>query len=245
MLGITGCLIHELLGVDALYPTGGLGGAAPPPIIAALAVAGKTRSGDVQMFEEGDIGVLPPLGVYDPLGLIETKDMRRYEVMEIKHGRAAMLAFLHVIHVEAGVRFPGYLSGSAELKFTDVPSGLFASLDAVPKLGWLQILAVALACETGYAGQPFSVVAQSEDREVGDIGGEGWVRYDDPEVKAYKLNVERQNGRAAMLGITGCLVHELLGVDALFPIGGMDGAAPNPIIDAETAFAGFPSFITA
>jgi hypothetical protein len=156
-----------------------------------------------------------------------------------------MLAFLHVIHVEAGVRFPGYLSGSAELKFTDVPSGLFASLDAVPKLGWLQILAVALACETGYAGQPFSVVAQSEDREVGDIGGEGWVRYDDPEVKAYKLNVERQNGRAAMLGITGCLVHELLGVDALFPIGGMDGAAPNPIIDAETAFAGFPSFITA
>ena len=30
----------------------------------------------VQMFSEGDIGVLPPLGVYDPLGLIETRDMR-------------------------------------------------------------------------------------------------------------------------------------------------------------------------
>merc|ERR1719201_2794894 len=43
------------------------------------------------MFEEGDIGVLPPLGVYDPLGLIEKRDMRRYEIMEIKHGRAAML----------------------------------------------------------------------------------------------------------------------------------------------------------
>ena len=118
------------------------------------------------MFSEGDIGVLPPLGVYDPLGLIETKDMRRYEVMEIKHGRAAMLAFTHVIHVESGVRFPGYLSGSAELKFSDVPSGLFASLDAVPKLGWLQILAVALACETGYAGRAFSVVRQEPDREV-------------------------------------------------------------------------------
>ena len=36
------------------------------------------RSGRVQMFSEGDIGVLPPLGVYDPLGLIETRDMRRY-----------------------------------------------------------------------------------------------------------------------------------------------------------------------
>ena len=30
----------------------------------------------VQMFSEGDIGVLPPPGLYDPLGLIETRDMR-------------------------------------------------------------------------------------------------------------------------------------------------------------------------
>ena len=65
--------------------------------------------------------------------------------------------------------------------------------------------------------------------QVGDIGGAGWVRYDDPEVKAYKLNVERQNGRAAMLGITGCLIHELLGVDALYPTGGLGGAAPPTI----------------
>jgi len=28
------------------------------------------RSRPVQMFSEGDLGVLPPLGVYDPLGLI-------------------------------------------------------------------------------------------------------------------------------------------------------------------------------
>ena len=124
------------------------------------------RSRPVQMFSEGDLGVLPPLGVYDPLGLIETRDMRRYEIMEIKHGRAAMLGFLHVIHIESGVRFPGYLSGSAELKFTDVPSGLFASLEAVPTLGWLQILAVGLACETGYAGRDFSVVRQEGDKEV-------------------------------------------------------------------------------
>merc|ERR1712087_540402 len=193
----------------------------------------------------GVIGVLPPLGVYDPLGLIETRDMRRYEIMEIKHGRAAMLGFLHVIHVEAGVRFPGYISGSAELKFSDVPSGLFASLEAVPKLGWIQILAVALACETGYAAQPFSVVKQTDDKDPGDIGASGWVRYDDPAEKAYKLNVERQNGRAAMLGITGCLIHELLGVDALYPTGGFGGDAPAEIIDRATAFSGFPSFVTA
>jgi len=35
------------------------------------------------------------------------------------------------------------------------------------------------------------------DKEPGDIGGEGWVRYDDPETKTSKLNAERQNGRAA------------------------------------------------
>ena len=145
MLGVTGCLIHELLGVDALYPTGGLGGAAPPTIVAALAVQG--RSGSVQMFSEGDIGVLPPLGVYDPLGLIETRDMRRYEIMEIKHGRAAMLGFLHIIAIEAGIRVPGYLSVSQDLKFSDVPAGCFASLEAVPTAGWLQIMVCRLGIQ--------------------------------------------------------------------------------------------------
>ena len=82
------------------------------------------------------------------------------------------------------------------------------------------------------------------------------VRYDDPEVRTFKLNAERQNGRAAMLGITGCLIHELLGVDALYPTGGLGGAAPPPIIAAlavqgragsvqmfsEGCFLTFPSF---
>ena len=40
------------------------------------------------------------------------------------------------------------------------------------------------------------------------------MRYDDPETKTFKLNVERQNGRAAMLGITGMILHELVGVPA-------------------------------
>jgi len=56
---------------------------------APASVARATRSSAVSMFEEGDIGVLPPLGVWDPLGLIETRDMRRYTIMEIKHGRGA------------------------------------------------------------------------------------------------------------------------------------------------------------
>merc|ERR1719460_2521825 len=179
----------------------------------------------VSMFSEGDIGVLPPLGVYDPLGLIETRDMARYEVMEIKHGRAAMLGFLHVIAVEAGAKIPTEECLAA-------PSGLLASLEAVPTAGWLQIMLFTCMQETG-AGQEssfFSLAkAQTVDGEAGDIAGIGWVRYDDPETKTFKLNAERQNGRAAMLGITGCLLHELLGVDALYPAGGMSGAAPPTI----------------
>merc|ERR1711933_392336 len=145
----------------------------------------------------GDIGVTPPLGVFDPLGLISTKDMRRYEIMEIKHGRAAMFGFLHVILIHAGVRFPGYLSIEQDLKFADMPVGCFASLEATPTLGWLQIMAVTCASETGFASVPAGITKQ----------------------KAFKLNAERNNGRAAMLGVTGFLIHELLGVDALYPSG--------------------------
>merc|ERR1712094_23863 len=169
------------------------------------AMRSVSRASAPAMFSEGDIGVLPPLGVFDPLGLIETRDMRRYEIMEIKHGRAAMLGFLHVIALHAGVRVPGYLSTSQNLKFSDVPAGCFASLEAVPTAGWLQIMVLTCMQEagTGFASKP-----QTDDAEAGDIALDSWVRYDDPEVKSFKLNAERQNGRAAMLGITGCLIHD-------------------------------------
>merc|ERR1719198_2427072 len=133
------------------------------------------------MFSEGDIGVLPPLGVFDPLGLIETRDMRRYEIMEIKHGRAAMLGFLHVIALHAGIRVPGYLSPSLGIKFEDVPAGCFASLEAVPTFGWFQIMFFTCMQETG--ASPFAE-AQTEDKEAGDIAGIPWVRYDDEETGA-------------------------------------------------------------
>merc|ERR1719155_365273 len=103
-------------------------------------------------------------------------------------------------------------------------------------------MAFTLSAETGYSGSPQGLVKQTDDKEPGDIGGSGWVRYDDPGEKAFKLNVERQNGRAAMLGITGCLAHEILGVDALYPTGGFGGEAPPEIIDMYTSFANFPSF---
>merc|ERR1712087_550750 len=106
-------------------------------------LAAKSVRAAPQMFSEGDIGVLPPLGVYDPLGLIETRDMRRYEIMEIKHGRAAMLGFLHVLLIESGPKFPTEQCAPA-------PTGLIASLESMTTFEWLQIMLTTCMMETGY-----------------------------------------------------------------------------------------------
>merc|ERR1719238_1750496 len=169
------------------------------------------------MKAEGEIGVTPPLGVYDPLGLLNEpveyprRSYRRYVELEIKHGRIAMLATLGVITTEAGFRWPGYLSKSLDLKFSDVPGGALDSYAAVPAIGWLQIVAFVVFLELAWG-------ATDPSKEPGDVGGATWIRYDDPEVKKFKLNAERNNGRAAMMGITGMMLHNALGVDALFPI---------------------------
>jgi hypothetical protein len=34
----------------------------------------------------------------------------------------------------------------------------------------------------------------------------------------------------------------IAGVDALYPVGGYDGAAPEPLINSLNSFSGFPSF---
>merc|ERR1712216_591517 len=83
-----------------------------------------------------------------------------------------------------------------DLKFSDVPGGALDSYAAVPALGWLQIVGFIIFLELAYGATP-------EGNEPGDVGGVSWIRYSDPEVKKFKLNAERNNGRAAMMGITG------------------------------------------
>jgi len=165
----------------------------------------------------GDVGTTRPLGVYDPLGLMTRMPdkYRRWQEMEIKHGRLAMAGVFHVLWTGAGNKWDGYCSylSFPPLKFEDIPAGTLGSWAALPQAGWAQIVAVIAILDN-------SLFAQDPDREPGDVVGDRipWVRYSDPEVKNFKLNAERNNGRAAMMGIIGMMIHEGLTGNPIWPL---------------------------
>jgi len=187
----------------------------------------------VPQFDE--IGVLPPLGRWDPLQIREQgpERYRRFVEMEIKHGRLAMAAVAGVLTTYSGIRFPGYLSTAENIKFSDIPGGAIASWAALPNAAWFQIVLFISLCEINF-------LKQDPNKAPGDVVPEGvaWARYPDgydvwlgdgsikqvgeDELilgKTWKLNAERNNGRAAMMGITGMLIHESLTGNPVFPIG--------------------------
>jgi len=91
----------------------------------------------LKMNYEAEIGTLPPVGFFDPLGLakdIDTDTFIKYRTAELKHGRVCMLAVLGYIVPEV-FRFPGNVGGIA---FSDIPNGIQA-LGALPGFGWFQI----------------------------------------------------------------------------------------------------------
>merc|ERR1712050_814231 len=92
-----------------------------------------------------ELGALPPLGFWDPLGLsvyaddaIAVQQFTRRRAIELQHGRISMIACIGYI-VPEFFKWPGYLSPSQDLAFADVPNGLKA-LSVVPFLGWTQII---------------------------------------------------------------------------------------------------------
>jgi len=192
---------------------------------AALPSSGRAAV-SMSAIKAGDIGTTKPLGVYDPLNLMTKmpNKYRRWQEMEIKHGRFAMAGFTHVVLTEAGVRWPGYLSFAEDIKFSDMPGGALASWSALPGLAWLQIVLIVALFDN-------SVFAQKPEKAAGDVIPFAWVRYDDTpgfSGKEFKLNAERNNGRAAMMGITGMLIHEGLTGNPVWPI----PVPPQPVLES-------------
>jgi len=169
--------------------------------------AGRCSKTVVKAFEQ-EVGAQPPLGFWDPLGLLENADQDRFDRLrevELKHGRVSMLAVLGHVVTTAGVRLPGDIDLDGD-KFSDIPTGL-AALGAVPPFGLVQIFFFA-----GFLELMKDITQDAEF--VGDFRNGyidfGWDNFT-PEEKASKRGIELNNGRAAQLGILGLMVHE--GID--------------------------------
>jgi len=167
--------------------------------------------GDMQAEEfifdpTGQVGAMPPLGFFDPLGFcngISKKDFRFYRAAEIKHGRVAMMASIGSL-VEHWVKLPGL--ERAGTSFQSRADAFFTA----PGNYWL-ILAIVVIFTL-----ELSAWAQMDDREPGDFGDPFGVGMYDTEMRNRELN----NGRFAMFAIVGIVVAQLYtGKDAAQQLG--------------------------
>jgi len=183
---------------------------------AAFAPASTGKASTALSAFESELGVQPPLGFFDPLGLLDDADQDRFDrlrYVEIKHGRIAMLAFLGQIVTRAGIHLPGPID-LAGTSFDSFPNGWAAinGPDAISGSGLGQIIFFIGTLELGVMKDSANGAAP------GDFPGDfrngaldfGWDTFD-AETQDFKRGVELNNGRAAMMGILGLMVHEQLG----------------------------------
>ncbi|KAL3810858.1 hypothetical protein ACHAXA_005858 [Cyclostephanos tholiformis] len=162
---------------------------------------------------ENELGAQPPLGFFDPLGLLDNADQERFDrlrFVELKHGRICQLAFLGQITTRAGFHLSGNIDYAGH-SFDSYPNGIAALFgpDAIPTAGFAQIFAFVGLLELGVMKD-----VTGENEFVGDFRNGaidfGWDSFDE-ETKLSKRAIELNNGRAAMMGILGLMVHEELG----------------------------------
>ena len=159
---------------------------------AAFAPSAKVAtSSALKMGFEDALGAQPPLGFWDPLGLLADADQERFDrlrTVETKHGRVSMLAILGHIVTTAGARVP--------LGPNEVKTGL-AVFDTLPTAGLAFTFATIGAIELGFGSIKDELEEYCENT------------YPDFTVERRKA-VELNNGRAAQMGILALMVHEKL-----------------------------------
>merc|ERR1712051_749491 len=166
----------------------------------------------LNMAFESELGVQPPLGFFDPLGLLTDADQEKFDrlrYVELKHGRISQLAFLGQIVTRYGIKLPGDIDYSGT-SFDSIPDG-WAAVNAIPQAGLLQIIGFVGFLELFVMKD---VTGESEfpgDFRNGSLDF-GWDTFDE-ETQLTKRGIKLNNGRAAMMGILGLMVHEKLGGD--------------------------------
>mmetsp|Transcript_1744 Transcript_1744/g.1062 ORF Transcript_1744/g.1062 Transcript_1744/m.1062 type:complete len:211 (-) Transcript_1744:198-830(-) len=178
----------------------------------------------IKAFED-ELGAQPPLGFFDPLGLlngdVDQERFDRLRYVEIKHGRISQLAFLGQVVTRAGIHLPGSINYAGD-SFDSYPNGVAALIgpDSIPTAGLVQLVAFIGLLEIGFMKD----VPGTGNEFVGDFRNGyidfGWDDFDE-ETKLQKRAIELNNGRAAMMGILGLMVHEEivpLGYDPDLPI---------------------------
>mmetsp|Transcript_4181 Transcript_4181/g.9446 ORF Transcript_4181/g.9446 Transcript_4181/m.9446 type:complete len:703 (-) Transcript_4181:117-2225(-) len=231
-----------MISVTAMLVQNGLTGQSP---IEQLA------SGHISPFNDGqglfasfdpssELGAVPPLGYWDPFGMMAFQDKAKFDKnreLELKHGRICMVATIGMVVPDIFGRFPGYLSPSTGLQFSDIPCSIDA-IYKVPVAGWLQIFALCglleaknLAFPTNYGWPAFL----------------GQINKLSPEDKKRKLTAEINNGRLAMMamaamvaqnGVTGQSLVEQFSSGNLNPFIG--GYAEAPRTQLHAAQSGAP-----
>jgi len=149
------------------------------------------RSRPISMTYENELGVIAPTGFFDPLGLstnIDEDTFAQYRTAELKHGRVAQLCVIGYIVPEI-YRFPGEIAPG--VAFADIPNGV-AAINAIPALGWLQMVFLIGAVDYWGVLGDFSI---------------GKPELDDEELERRKL-CELQHGRIAMLATLELLRHD-------------------------------------
>lgn len=168
-------------------------------VVAFAPVSRVARSSSLKMGFENEIGAQPPLGFWDPLGLLKNADQARFDRLrevETKHGRIAMLAILGHIVTAKGDRNPYDIAPG--IPFSSIKSGL-AAFDTIPVSGTIQLILFIGILELGFK-------LRKDDIEAAQLKASGW----DLETINKKKAIELNNGRAAQMGILALMVHEKL-----------------------------------
>mmetsp|Transcript_154 Transcript_154/g.240 ORF Transcript_154/g.240 Transcript_154/m.240 type:complete len:208 (+) Transcript_154:1491-2114(+) len=161
---------------------------------------------------ENELGAQEPLGFYDPLNFLEDADEERFErlrYVELKHGRISQLAFLGQIVTRAGIHLPGSIDTDGDT-FDSYPDGAAALFgpDAIPTAGLIQIVGFIGFLELFVMKDVTGEAEFAGDFRNGALDF-GWDTFG-PETQLKKRAIELNNGRAAMMGILGLMMHEQL-----------------------------------